>query len=135
MPSRMLSGGARAISSRGRAAARLAAIAVPVALSVAAACTTTRWTIDGGAGPGPSPSPSPAPACAPETICSIGFGGVGDGGPMLQASLGNPRGFAFGPGGKLYIADTDQNRIRVVDTAGTITTLAGTGEWRWPQPL
>src|SRR5438105_7676234 len=89
-------------------------------LSALAACTTTQWTFEGTVSPTP-----PTQACAPGAICSLGFRGVGDG-PMLGASLGSPLGMAYGPGGKLYIADTAQNRIRVIDTAGVISTLGGT---------
>ncbi|MGC2890035.1 MAG: HYR domain-containing protein [Candidatus Acidiferrum sp.] len=51
----------------------------------------------------------------------------GDGGPGNQAKLNHPRGLAFDAAGNLYIADTGNNAIRRVDTAGTITTVAGTG--------
>ena len=55
-----------------------------------------------------------------------GFGG--DGGPANQARLYNPWGVAVDGGGNLYIADNRNNRIRKVDSTGTITTVAGTGE-------
>ena len=56
-------------------------------------------------------------------------GGAGDGGPALSAQLAHPRDLEFGPDGNLYIADTDNNRIRMIDmTTRTITTVAGSGE-------
>jgi sugar lactone lactonase YvrE len=59
----------------------------------------------------------------------------GDGGPALMASLNAPIGQAAPPAsrievdamGNLYIADTGNNAVRRVDTAGVITTIAGTG--------
>ncbi len=54
-----------------------------------------------------------------------GFGG--DDGPAKQASLNAPSGIAFDGSGNLWIADTGNNRIRFVDTAGAIHTAAGTG--------
>ena len=55
-----------------------------------------------------------------------GFGG--DGGPALQAQLALPYGLALDGSGNLYIADHDNQRIRRVDSTGTITTVVGTGE-------
>jgi DNA-binding beta-propeller fold protein YncE len=53
----------------------------------------------------------------------------GDDGPALQAEFANPRDLEFGPDGRLYVADTDNNRIRAIDlTTGVVTTVAGTGE-------
>ena len=54
-----------------------------------------------------------------------GFGG--DGGPGTGAQLSYPAGIATDRSGNLYIADSWNHRIRKIDTAGTITTLAGTG--------
>jgi sugar lactone lactonase YvrE len=55
----------------------------------------------------------------------LGFSG--DGGPAAQAQLGEPEGLALDSQGNLYIADAVNNRIRVVTTAGIISTLAGSG--------
>jgi uncharacterized protein (TIGR03437 family) len=55
---------------------------------------------------------------------SLGFGG--DGGPATAARLNAPSGIAFDSQGNLYIADTDNCRVRKV-AAGTITTVAGGG--------
>ena len=54
-----------------------------------------------------------------------GFGG--DGGPAVQARLDNPLGVAADGAGNVYIADSDNHRIRKVDATGTITTFAGSG--------
>ncbi len=55
-----------------------------------------------------------------------GFGG--DGGPAIQAQLRIPSGVAVDAAGNLYIADSSNDRIRKVDSAGVISTIAGTGE-------
>ena len=50
----------------------------------------------------------------------------GDGGLATNAALNWPRTAAFGPGGKLYVADTVNQRIRLLDPAtGLIGTFAG----------
>ena len=54
--------------------------------------------------------------------------GIGDGGPAEKAELKGPRMIAFDQSGGFYIADTFHHRIRHVDAAGIITTVAGTGE-------
>ena len=65
------------------------------------------------------------------TIAGTGeWGYSGDGGPATQAQLGYPEGVAVDGVGNLYISDSRNNRIRKVSAfTGTISTIAGTGEW------
>ena len=53
----------------------------------------------------------------------------GDGGPAASASLYDPRDVAMDAAGSLYIADSQNNRIRKVTPDGTISTLAGNGSF------
>jgi cysteine-rich repeat protein len=54
-----------------------------------------------------------------------GFGG--DGGAATEAFLHAPGGLFADTRGRLFIADTRNGRVRVVDSDGTITTVAGSG--------
>src|SRR5919202_82998 len=49
----------------------------------------------------------------------------GDGGRAIDAQLNTPEGVAVDAAGNLFIADSDNNLVRKVDTNGTITTIAG----------
>ena len=65
------------------------------------------------------------------TITTIAGRGVrgfsGDGGRATSARLNTPTGVAFDSRGNLYIADTLNHRVRKVNRAGTIATIAGSG--------
>ena len=68
------------------------------------------------------------PAGTITTVAGTGTSGFsGEGGQATSASLFNPTGLAVDSSGNLYIADTNNNRIRKVNTAGVITTVAGNG--------
>jgi uncharacterized protein (TIGR03437 family) len=54
-------------------------------------------------------------------------GAKGDGGQAVNAELNFPEGVAVDPAGNLYIADTFNQKIRMVQTNGIIVTIAGTG--------
>jgi hypothetical protein len=64
---------------------------------------------------------------------SQGFGG--DNGPATEAKLAVPWGIAFDSAENMYIGDTINNRVRKVDTNGTITTIAGSGPTNYNQPV
>ena len=55
------------------------------------------------------------------------WGYSGDGGPASTAMLNDPRGLALSADGSLYVADTQNHRVRRVDPNRIITTVAGTG--------
>src|SRR5207249_9212192 len=66
------------------------------------------------------------------TIAGDGTTGYsGDGGPATSARLGlgpQQAGLATDSAGNLYIADTNNYRVRKVDASGNITTVAGNGQ-------
>ncbi len=60
------------------------------------------------------------------TVAGSGVpGNSGDGGPATSAALYNPNAVAVDRSGNLYIADSGNNRIRVVDRSGMINFYAG----------
>ena len=62
------------------------------------------------------------------TVAGDGRAGYdGDGGPATSAALAGPYGLAIDGSGQLYIADSDNHRIRRVRADGVIETVGGTG--------
>lgn len=68
---------------------------------------------------------------APGAICTVvGTGESGltpDNLPALATELYLPQDLTFGPDGRPYILDWNNHRVRVVDEAGRVQTLIGTG--------
>ena len=62
------------------------------------------------------------------TVAGNGVQGFsGDNGAATSARLNSPAGMALDSAGNLYISDANNDRIRKVNTAGIITTVAGNG--------
>jgi sugar lactone lactonase YvrE len=70
----------------------------------------------------------PADGSPATTIAGTGAPGFsGDGGPAANALLNGPSGITVDAGGNLYIADSKNNRVRMITPDGKITTIAGNG--------
>ena len=57
-------------------------------------------------------------------------GFAGDGGPAVDAQLFTPRGIDVDAAGVVYIADSQNDRVRQIGLDGIITTIGGTGQPR-----
>jgi hypothetical protein len=70
-----------------------------------------------------------APRGAISTVAGNGSAGFsGDGGPAGQAQLNRPESIAVDVAGNVYIADTENFRVRRIGTDGMINTIAGNGQ-------
>ena len=68
------------------------------------------------------------PNGALKVVAGTGTAGFsGDGGPAVKAELDTPNGMAVAPNGTIYVADTDNNRVRAIYPSGTMSTVAGDG--------
>ena len=62
------------------------------------------------------------------TVAGNGTAGyTGDGGPATSAEVNAPQGLAIDAAGDLYLTDTVDNVVRMVNGAGIITSVAGNG--------
>ncbi len=59
--------------------------------------------------------------------CTSGTSACGDGNPAISAQLNLPAGVALDSSQNIYISDTGDNRVRIVNSGGTINPFAGTG--------
>ena len=66
-------------------------------------------------------------ASGPSNQCPNPINACGDGGAAISAELNYPQGVAFDSAGSLYIADTRDERIRIVTADGTINKKVGMG--------
>jgi Dockerin type I domain/NHL repeat len=55
--------------------------------------------------------------------------GLGDGLPAIAAALSGPYSVVVDASGNLYISDQSDQRIREIETSGTISTVAGNGKF------
>jgi len=106
---------------RGRGAyIAVLALLAPAAPSVCRAQAPPPYTISTVVGTCTSPICTTTPPGCP-------ISSVGDGGAATSAQLCTPGGLAVDSSGNLYIADDNNDRIREVNTSGTISTVAGDG--------
>jgi sugar lactone lactonase YvrE len=69
-----------------------------------------------------------SPAGVITTVAGTGVAGFsGDGGPATSAQFHYTYGVTADSSGNLYVADSDNNRIRRISPAGIVTTVAGAG--------
>jgi sugar lactone lactonase YvrE len=55
------------------------------------------------------------------------FASGGDGGPASAAQVNDPQGIAIDAAGNIYVSEYGANRVRRIDPAGIVTTIAGSG--------
>jgi hypothetical protein len=70
-------------------------------------------------------TPSAVVSVAAGELSKCGYNS--DGVPATSAMLNAPYGVALDSAGNLFIGDTNNQRVRMVNPAGTISTVAGTG--------
>ncbi len=61
------------------------------------------------------------------TVAGGRFGPAADGGAATSAALKFPKGVAVDPAGNLFVADSLNQRVRIISATGVINTAAGSG--------
>ena len=101
---------ARRVTTVAQAESDVGPLAIDPAGNVYFSTATRIFRIDGGNGP----------------VTHYAGTGVegrgGDGGPALQAEFRAPHGLVIGTDGALYVSDTDNNRIRRIDSTSRVIT-------------
>lgn len=87
----------------------------------------------GGGGSDPPPTPEPR-AWTVSTLAGSGLSGHVDG-AGAAAQFNRPMGVAVDAGGNVYVADTDNHRIRRITPAGVVSTLAAVDSDSWLEQL
>lgn len=73
-------------------------------------------------------APAVAQNCGYTTIAGLAVTFRGEGEPAKDALFHWPSAVAVAKDGTIYVADTGNNRVRAIDPAGIVRTVAGTGE-------
>ena len=61
------------------------------------------------------------------TFAGTAAGYSGDGGPAAAAKINGPQAISIDGAGNIYFSDGNNSRVRMINTAGVITTIAGDG--------
>ncbi len=126
-PTASLTATAPASVARATTAATTATAVVALPIGTPAPGATQALTATASAAASPPVTPQPALVAASVTVVGgSGTAGYRDG-AAAQAEFSGPTGVAVDANGVVYVADTDNSRIRRISSDGQISTYAGPG--------